>query len=64
MKIHYVFRVSLLKSYDVSTNLGILSPKSSPFIEINGEQKYKMNFFLILILCQISQLQYFLHWQG
>jgi len=54
MKVHYVFHVSLLKSYNVSIILGILSPKTSLFIEINDEQKYKIIYFLILILCQIT----------
>jgi hypothetical protein len=44
----------------MSIILGILSPKSSLFIEINGEQKYKMIFFfLILILCQITNCNTF-----
>jgi hypothetical protein len=45
MKIHPMFRVSLLKPYHTSTILGRIYDPSS-FIEINGEHECEVQYIL------------------
>jgi hypothetical protein len=47
MEIHHVFHISLLEPYHASTIPRKVSKSLSP-IEINGEQKYKMEKKLLI----------------
>jgi len=62
MKIHLVFHVSLLEPYYASIILRKI-PKQLPLMELNGEQKHKMEKKLNSIIAN-HYLQYLIHWQG